>query len=77
MSVENDFPAILQTVSAWPGPDRLRLVQAIITTMADAPAGPRRGVSAAQVLGLAAGHSVPDDATIEQWLDEHRREKYG
>jgi len=37
-----------------------------------------RGVPAAAILGIAAGSGdPPDDATVEQWLEERRRAKYG
>jgi hypothetical protein len=37
-----------------------------------------QGVPAASIRGIGAGKAPqPDDATIERWLDEHRKEKYG
>lgn len=36
------------------------------------------GVSAASILGIAAGNgSPPDDETVQRWIREHRTEKYG
>ena len=38
----------------------------------------RRGLPAADVLGIGAGtSSPPDDETVKQWMEEHRTEKYG
>jgi hypothetical protein len=37
-----------------------------------------RGVPAAAIRGIGAGSGEPpDDATVEQWLQERRLEKYG
>jgi hypothetical protein len=37
-----------------------------------------RGVPAAAVRGIGAGAGEPpDDATVEQWLEQRRLEKYG
>ena len=37
-----------------------------------------RGVPAAAIRGIAAGPGdPPDDATVEQWLEERRRAEYG
>ena len=77
MNAAQDFLVILQQVSSWPGEDRLRLAQAILNTLIPHPNDAPRGVPAAQMLGLAGKQAVPDDATIDQWIDERRREKYG
>jgi len=37
-----------------------------------------RGVSGSAVRGIAQGSgSPPDDATVEEWIAEHRARKYG
>jgi len=37
-----------------------------------------RGVPAAAIRGIGAGvDQPPDDATVEQWLEQRRLEKYG
>ncbi len=37
-----------------------------------------RGVPAKDILGIGAGNgSPPDDETVQQWMREHRTEKYG
>jgi hypothetical protein len=37
-----------------------------------------RGVSAAEIRGIGAGNGPPpDDETLERWMQEHRREKFG
>lgn len=39
---------------------------------------PPRGVPAGAVRGIAAGDGpVPDDDTIERWVEEYRTEKHG
>jgi hypothetical protein len=38
---------------------------------------PPWGVPAAQIRGIVAGNgSPPDDATVDQWIREHRSDKY-
>ena len=37
-----------------------------------------KGIPAAEILGIGAGNgSPPDDETVQQWMREHRTEKYG
>jgi hypothetical protein len=39
---------------------------------------PPRGVPSAAIRGIGAGSGEsPDDATVEQWLDDRRLERYG
>jgi hypothetical protein len=39
---------------------------------------PPRGVPAAAIRGIAAGQGdPPDDATVEQWLQDQRLQRYG
>jgi len=72
-----EYQQTVQRIHSWPVPDQLRLVQVILKTLEPPPVG-RRGVPSSQVLGLAAGNGpLPDDATIEQWKQEHLWEKYG
>ncbi len=39
---------------------------------------PPWGVPTAEIRGIGAGNGpLPDDATVEQWIHEHRAGKYG
>ena len=50
----------------------------VIVVAAEKPALGLRGVSAAQVRGIAAGDgSPPDDETVNRWIQARRVEKYG
>ena len=72
-----EYQQTIQRIHAWPVADQLRLVQVILNTLEPQPAS-TRGVPSSHMLGLAAGGGpVPDDATVEQWKQEHLREKYG
>ena len=77
---------VLRTIEAWPIEDQVTLAQVILGRVAarlSAPKQtPRQGASEGTTWealhGLAAnGRTPPTDEQIEQWLDEHRMEKYG
>ena len=74
-----NYEDVLKTVRAWPAPARFMLVQEVLETLSaqtDAPRPRRRTLDRALGL-LATDHPAPSDAVIQEWLDEHRREKYG
>ena len=77
----NDIAEVVGRVQGWPVPMRIALARQILETLEGvrcAPAKLPRGPSAAEVAAKFKTDSpAPDDATVEQWLDEHRREKYG
>jgi len=61
---------------------RIALARRILETVEDAVPNhsprPPRGYSAAEVRAmLKIDKPAPDDATVQQWIDEHRLEKYG
>lgn len=70
---------ILDIVRDWPVADRLALLQAVLRTLQEGVASPvQREPTLQRALGLAAtAKPPPDDATVEQWLEERRQEKYG
>lgn len=41
------------------------------------PAAAQSTGSVAGLRGIASMETPPDDATVDQWIDEHRMEKYG
>lgn len=49
----------------------------LVVTVGSPQVGQPRGVPASEIRGIAAGNGpVPDDATIEQWMQQRRAEKY-
>jgi hypothetical protein len=79
----NDIADVVQKVRSWPAGMRIALARCILETLesappAEAPAGLPRGPSAAEVAALfKTDKPAPDDATVKQWIDEHRMETYG
>lgn len=75
----NSYDSVLQTVRQWPPNRRFALVRDVINTLATEvfPSRPRRKTLKKALGLLAASRPAPSDAEIQQWLDEHRIEKYG
>jgi hypothetical protein len=49
----------------------------LVVTVESRQANQPWGVPAAAILGIGAGITPPpDDATVDQWIQEHRAEKY-
>ena len=77
----NDIAEVVQKVRSWPAGMRIALARRILETLestppAEAPAAVPRGPSAAEVVALfKTDKPAPDDATVKQWIDEHRMEK--
>jgi hypothetical protein len=80
MAESNELAAVVERVKSWPPPMRIALARRILETLENAPPppGPRppRGPSAAEVMALfRTDKPAPDDATVKQWIEEHRLEK--
>ena len=73
------YETVLNTVRQWPPDRRFVLVQDVLNTLAPkvAPSRPRRKTLKKALGLLATDQPAPSDAEIQQWLDEHRMEKYG
>lgn len=76
-----DYKAILAAINAWPLPYRLALMQEILRVMTPEmsptqPSQSKHGFERARGL-LASDQPPPSDEEVEQWLEEHRMEKYG
>jgi hypothetical protein len=76
-----EIAAVVKRVQGWPAPMRIALARQVLETL-EAPLAPPsqlpRGPSAAEVAALfKADKPAPDDATVEQWIDDYRMEKYG
>ena len=70
---------VLQTVRQWTFDERLALVQEVLNTLQPKPENApfTREKTLHKALGLAAtDEPAPTDAEVEQWLDEHRMERY-
>jgi hypothetical protein len=75
----SEFEGVLVKVRTWPPEMRLRLAEELLRSLHPTvrPSG-SRGVPADQARGISAGDgSPPDDDTVNQWIHEHRQEKYG
>jgi len=74
-----NYETILKIVYSWPPASRLILVQDILKTLKPELETTRpQHNTLKQALGLlATTQPAPSDAEVEQWLDEHRLEKYG
>ena len=72
----SDMTSVMEKILSWPAPKRLELAQQILATLPPAARVPR-GPSANEVVAqFATTNPPPDDATVKQWLDEHRMEKF-
>lgn len=74
-----NYETILKTIHNWPLADRLMLIQDILQSLMPEPAPSRpRHMTLPQALGLlATDQPPPSDVEVQQWLAEHRLEKYG
>jgi hypothetical protein len=70
---------VLSKVQDWTAEMRLSLAEQLLRSLhSDVRPNPARTYSAQEVRGIGAGTSPPpDDATVRQWIDEHRLQKYG
>lgn len=73
------YEAVIEIVRNWPPASRFSLVQDVLKTLAPDVKNPRsKRNTLEKALGLlATSQPVPSDAEVQQWLDEHRMEKYG
>ena len=73
------YQTVLNAVRQWSPDRRFALVQDVLNTLSPEVAYPRpRCETLEKALGLpATGPPAPSGAEIQQWLDEHRMEKYG
>jgi len=80
--VEADrYRTVLEIVREWPPDRRFALIRDLLETLAPVwteGARRRRRATLEEALGLLATQSPPpSDEEIQQWLNEHRLEKYG
>jgi hypothetical protein len=73
---------VVERVQVWPAPMRIALARQILEPLEEpAVSGLQktpRGPSATEIAAMfRTGKPAPDDATVKQWIDEYRMEKYG
>ncbi len=78
-TVHSTYESVLAIVRAWPPEQRLLLVQDVMKTLETAfRSGQLRRQTAEEALGLlVTNQAPPSDREVQQWLEEHRMEKYG
>lgn len=75
-AVPADYETVLQLVTRLSVRERFALVHDVLKTLE--PMSTRKQPTLSRALGLLAStEDAPSDEVIEQWLDEHRMEKYG
>jgi hypothetical protein len=78
MRHEQEIESILAQIKPWPEEDRVTLACLILRDMRKQTRAPAPRATAERALGIGRGRSSPpDDATVEQWMNEHLQRKYG
>jgi hypothetical protein len=73
-----DIDAIIAQVGPWPMEERVALAYEILRDMRKQTREPAPRQTLQRALGIARGASAPpDDATVRQWIGEHRLQKHG
>jgi len=74
-----NYEGVLNIVRQWPTIQQMALVQDVLKALTVRLEPARRtGDTLSRALGLlATDQPAPTDEEVEQWLDEHRMEKYG
>ncbi|MBM79849.1 MAG: hypothetical protein CMJ78_04560 [Planctomycetaceae bacterium] len=73
-----DYSEVLTTISNWTADTRRKLVRDVLMSLSARESSSQENRTADQFIGLGTGSSTPpDDETIDQWIQEHRIEKYG
>jgi hypothetical protein len=78
-----EIAEVLSRIRSWPAATRVALARRILETLESPPVEQPppplpRGPSAAEIAAMFKTEKpAPDDATVKQWIDEHRMEKYG
>ena len=73
-----EIETIISQVSPWPMEERVALAYEILRDMRKKTREPAPRRTLERAMGLARGTSAPpDDATVCQWIQEHRLAKHG
>jgi hypothetical protein len=74
----HDHQQLLGIVQQWSYEERVAFIHEILQTLvAKQGKSAKRVATLPSALGLARVATPPDDAQVQQWLDENRTEKYG
>jgi hypothetical protein len=75
----DELKEVLERVEHWPPALRIHLARRLLESVDVRDSeSPRRGWTAAEAMAVVNSRQpAPDDATVKQWIDEHRMEKYG
>lgn len=78
-AIDPSYEGIIDIVATWPAHRRFSLVQAVLKTLeTEIPQEKNRSDTLSKALGLlAVDQSAPTDREVDEWLKEHRIEKYG
>ena len=71
MAAPPEYDQVFRTVVQWPPDQRASLARALIDTLRPPS---REKPTLDQIVGIAHGNG---DEQVEQWLGEHRMQKYG
>lgn len=78
----NEHDAILHVIESWPVEDQVMLARTILRqAVKNEPAETTKSAGRSTwdaLYGIAAhAQQPPSDEQVDQWLDEHKTEKYG
>jgi hypothetical protein len=74
-----NYKAVIEIVRDWPPASRFSLVQDVLKTLVpEVENSQSKRNTLEKALGLlSTNQAAPSDVEVQQWLDEHRMEKYG
>ena len=75
-----NYKAVIKIVRDWPPASRFSLVQDVLKTLVleEVEKSRSKRNTLEKALGLLlTNQAAPSDVEVQQWLDEHRMEKYG
>jgi len=74
---QQELTEVLQRVQQWPTALRIRLARRLPESLDTATSAGRAWSAAEAIAAVNSRQPAPDDATVRQWIDERRVEKYG
>ena len=78
MNHRMEIDTIIAQVTPWPMEERMALAHQILHDLRQQKRQPAPRRTLERAMGIAGGVSAPpDDATVRQWIEEHRLQKHG